>query len=362
MPHPLGIKRYGISGLKSLVESWNEPPFRATQLLRWLYADGVSSYLEMTNLPASLRSRLEDEEPLASPQVLQRQVSKDGTRKYLLLLADGQCVESVGIPDRSRLTVCFSTQVGCAMGCAFCATGTRGLIRSLEPGEMVDQLTVVSKDFSTRISNAVAMGEGEPFLNYDATLSGLRIMNSSDGLNIGSRHLTVSTCGLINQVEMFAHEPEQFTLAVSLHSAVQKTRDELMPALVNQPLDRLKRSLVFYTEKTGRRPSLEVVLLKGINDTSAEVSALIDFSRGMLCHINLIPFNSVTADTKAFDPVSLPSIHKGEHLLSFEPSETDRCHKILSILQKAGIECSIRRSRGADIQGACGQLKGILGL
>lgn len=336
---PQGIKRYGIRGLQSLLGSWGEPSFRASQLLRWLYAEGASSYRQMLNLPLSLRQRLEKEEPLAPPELITSQISLDGTRKYLLRLADGHCVETVAIMDGSRLTVCFSTQIGCAMGCVFCATGTRGLVRSLQPGEMLDQLIVAAKDTGQRVTNAVAMGEGEPFANYDATLSALRIMNSNDGPRIGARHLTVSTCGLLAQIDRFAQEPEQFTLAVSLHSAVQSTRDALMPAMIKQPLDALRRHLILYGEQTGRRPSLEVTLIRDINDTSQEVAALIDFARGMLCHVNLIPFNQGSA-------------------CSFEPGSASRLREIASMLQNAGVECSVRQSRGADIQGACGQLKG----
>lgn len=396
-PASVGIKRYDIQGLRDLLAAWGEPRFRATQLLRWLYArqtdaglsagrnddragsmaGGWIEYQEMTDLPASLRERLAVAEPLAAPHVLERRVSVDGSRKFLLRLADGALVETVGIPSKGerrgdstdaedpadnetgrmddkgvsedepaggeRLTVCFSTQVGCAMGCSFCATGTRGLTRSLWPGEMVDQLVVVAQDFGRRITNAVAMGEGEPFANYDATLAALRIMNSPHGLEIGARRLTVSSCGLLGPLRRFAREPEQFTLAVSLHSAVQKTRDMLMPALAGQPLDELRSALVFYAETTGRRPSLEFTLIRGVNDTPHEIDALIAFARGMLCHINLIPLNSVDGNSA---------------WSSRKESPSERAPAIIAQLRKAGIECSLRRSRGADIAGACGQLKG----
>jgi 23S rRNA (adenine2503-C2)-methyltransferase len=356
--------------------SWGEPQFRATQLLRWLYSRQAVDYQEMTDLPRVLRERLEAAEPFAAPQVLERRVSADGSRKFLLRLADGASVETVGIPSEGgrapgakaggglagsagakadsgpagsagakaddnlaggRLTVCFSTQVGCAMGCAFCATGTRGLQRSLWPGEMVDQLLVVSRDFGQRVTNAVAMGEGEPFANYDATLAALRIMNSPDGMAIGARRLTVSSCGLLGPLKRFMREPEQFTLAISLHSAIQRTRDMLMPTLASQTLDRLRSTLTLYAEATGRRPSLEFTLIDGVNDTTREIDALIAFARGMLCHVNLIPLNTAG---------------------SFAPSPPDRIAAIVARLHKTDIECSLRRSRGADIAGACGQLKG----
>jgi 23S rRNA (adenine2503-C2)-methyltransferase len=401
LPQSLGIKRYDADGLVTLLASWDEPAYRATQLLQWLYMRSVSSYTEMTNLPATLRARLAADEPLVTPEVLRRQVSQDGTRKYLLRLADGACVEAVGIPPTTshplRLTVCFSTQVGCAMGCAFCATGTAGLTRSLAPGEMVDQVALVSRDFGARVTNAVAMGEGEPFANYEATLGALRIMNSPQGLGIGARHLTVSTCGLLEPLRRFSLEPEQFTLAISLHSAVQATRDALMPALAAAPLAALRPALASYGERTGRRPSLEFTLIAGVNDTPAEVAALIAFTRGMLGHVNLIPLNETKvaegvrtseqagtggargdaqtkaghettkgsrADAKdagkdarrAFAPSPPPFASS-----PFAPSPPARRAEILAQLQEAGIECSLRRSRGADIASACGQLKGALG-
>jgi 23S rRNA (adenine2503-C2)-methyltransferase len=206
---------------------------------------------------------------------------------------------------------------------------------------MADQLVVVARDFGKRVTNAVGMGEGEPFANYDATLAALRIMNSPNGLGIGARHLTVSTCGLLAPLERFSAEPEQFTLAVSLHSAVQGTRDALLPAQAKQPLKALRATLISYLEKTGRRPTLEVALISGINDTPAEVAALIEFARGLRCHVNLIPLND----------------NGGGRANGYAPSPPERCREIVERLLGAHIESSIRRSRGLDINGACGQLR-----
>ncbi|MDR1185617.1 MAG: 23S rRNA (adenine(2503)-C(2))-methyltransferase RlmN [Coriobacteriales bacterium] len=362
MPDLSGIKRYNIRELEQLMVSWNEPAFRAAQLLQWVYGRGVQSYQDMTNLPNALRARLETEEPLAVPQILKKQVSADGTRKYLLRLADNAQVETVGIPDGSRLTTCFSTQAGCAMACTFCATGLNGLTRSLEPGEMVDQLAVVSQDFSLRVTNAVAMGEGEPFANYDATLAALRIMNSPNALGIGARHLTVSSCGLLRPLERFADEPEQFTLAISLHSAVQTTRNMLMPTLAGQPLKSLRAALRLYAEKTGRRPSLEFTLIAGVNDTTSEIDALVEFARDMLCHVNLIPLNGRVSGSRGNAGGSRGSTDDSRgnapNNPAFVPSPPEHRAAIAARLQRAGIECTIRRSRGSDINGACGQLKG----
>ncbi|MDR2197260.1 MAG: 23S rRNA (adenine(2503)-C(2))-methyltransferase RlmN [Coriobacteriales bacterium] len=344
----IGIKRYGLDGLRELLASLGEPAYRAKQLLRWLYGRGVATYDEMTDLPARLRERLHTAAPLAVPELLQVHHSQDGARKYLLRLADGARIEAVGLPSASspthssdrpstRLTVCFSTQVGCAMGCAFCATGRLGLTRQLAPGEMADQLLVVADDFGCRVTNAVAMGEGEPLANYDATLAALRLMNAPDGLGIGARHLTISTCGLLPQLRRLTLEPEQFTLAVSLHSAVQATRDMLMPALARYPLDELREALITYAQTSGRRPTLEVVLIDGINDTPEEINALAEYCRGMLVHINLIPLNAGGAS-------------------DLRPASPQRLREAAHVLSNRGIEATVRRSRGADILGACGQL------
>jgi len=335
----IGIKALGPGGLERLVALGGQPTFRAKQLTQWLYARGVASYDEMTDLPAQWRADLAESVPLTIPSLVTRQVSDiDGTRKYLWSLADGVTVESVGLPTSDRLTVCFSTQAGCAMGCAFCATGAGGLTRDLAPGEMVDQVRLVGEDFGIRVTNAVAMGQGEPFANYDATLDALRLMNSKDGLGIGARHLTVSTCGLITGIRRFAQEPEQFTLAISLHSAVQATRDRLMPGVRGTSLSALRDEVARYAEKTGRRPSFEYALIEGVNDSPEELTALIDYTRGLLCHVNLIPINPVPDS-----PMRRSSIRSAE--------------AFVRDLASAGTESSIRAERGADIDAACGQLR-----
>jgi 23S rRNA (adenine2503-C2)-methyltransferase len=333
-----GIKALDRSGLEALVADLGQPRFRAKQLERWLYGRGVTSYAEMTDLPAGLRDTLAGRLALPSPVVRERQKSSDGTVKYLLELGDGATVETVGLPAGDRLTVCFSTQAGCAMGCSFCATGAGGLTRDLGPGEMVDQIRVVADDFGRRVTNAVAMGQGEPFANYSATLGALRFLNATEDLGIGARHLTVSTCGLIPGIRRFAEEPEQFTLAISLHSAVQTTRDRLMPGVRKMLLPDLREALVDYAEKTGRRPSLEFALIAGVNDTPGELSALIRFARGLLVHVNLIPVNPVrgTGYARSLD----------ERVAVFQRE-----------LHMSGIEVSVRAERGADIDAACGQLR-----
>jgi 23S rRNA (adenine2503-C2)-methyltransferase len=333
-----GIKALDRAALADLVADLGQPRFRASQIERWLYGRGVSSFEEMTDLPAGLRELLADRLLLPRATMVNRQQSTDGTRKYLVALAGGATVETVGLPAGDRLTVCFSTQAGCAMGCAFCATGIGGLTRDLGPGEMVDQIRLVAEDFGRRVTNAVAMGQGEPFANYDSVLGGLRFMNAANGLGIGARHLTVSTCGLATGILRFAEEPEQFTLAVSLHSAVQATRDALMPGVRTVPLHALRKALVAYADTSGRRPSIEYALIAGVNDTDSELKALVLFCRDMLIHVNLIPMNPVAER-------------------SFTSSDAERVRHFAEKLTRAGIEVSVRAERGADIDAACGQLR-----
>ena len=343
------IKSLTHEELKDYIQGLGQTAFRVKQIEQWLYRKNVDSFAEMTNIPKGLQEKLDEEFSLYNPKVIARQVSADGTRKYLLQFFDGVNVETVGIPAENgkHLTVCFSTQAGCNMGCIFCATGLSGLIRNLNIGEIITQIHIVEQDFGTRVSNVVAMGQGEPFANYDTLLQALRYMNSKDGLEIGARHITVSSCGIIQGVKKFTAEPQQFTLAISLHSAVQKTRDVLMPNLKTQKLTDLKQALKEYGEITKRRPSLEYVLIKGVNDDETHLNALVEFCKGMLAHVNLIPLNPVLCEnsknSSAGAKVNLLPSRKAKY---FE-----------STLKGSHIEVSIRNSRGADIDGACGQLQ-----
>lgn len=331
------IKALDRARMAAVVGEMGQPPYRVRQLVRWLYARGVTAFSQMTDLPSDFRDRLDARFVLHTPVLADQQVSSDGTRKYLWTLGDGVAVESVGIPAEGRLTVCFSTQAGCAMGCSFCATGMGGLVRDLTTGEMLDQVRLVGTDFGQRITNAVAMGQGEPFANYDASIEALRLMNSPDGLGIGARHITVSTCGLLPGIERFAEEPEQFTLAVSLHSAVQATRDRLMPGVRGFKLRMLRETLLHYVESSGRRVTLEYALVDGVNDSDAELEALITFTRGLLCHINLIPVNPVSG-------------------AGTERPGNQSIRRFADRLVASGVETSIRTERGVDIDAACGQL------
>lgn len=324
--------------LQETIVELGQPAFRCKQVHEWIFSKNICSFDEMTNVPKTLREALAERYSFGTPTELVKQVSRDGSRKYLLQFPDGVSVETVGMPSRNRLAVCISTQAGCNMGCAFCATGIAGLTRSLTAQEMVDQVSHVSRDFGERVTSVVFMGQGEPFANYDETVRALRILNSEDGLNIGARHLTVSTCGIIPRIRSFAQLPEQFTLAVSLHSAIQSTRNQLMPGVKKYTLPRLHEALQVYTEKTGRRPTYEFAMIEGINDTRPEMEALCSFCEGTLCHVNLIQLNEIPDSP-------------------FRPSPEKKVELLQRLLQQRGVEATVRNSRGADIDAACGQLK-----
>ena len=332
------LKSLSHKEIAALVEELGQPKFRVKQIEDWLWNKNVSSFDEMTNLSKDLRAQLAEKVSLNPVTEVARQVSEDGSRKYLLQFADGTTVECVGMPNKNKLAVCVSTQAGCGMKCAFCATGAAGLTRSLSASEIYQQVMHVRDDFNTRVTSVVMMGQGEPFANYDATLAALRKLNNPAGLGIGARHLTVSTCGVIPSIMRFAKEPEQFTLAVSLHSAVQQTRNVLMPGVKKFSLLNLYSAMGEYVNITGRRPTYEYALISGVNDTNDELEALCDFCRETLCHVNLIQLNDVEGSR-------------------FRPSTPQRAEEFVRRLGSVGVEATIRNSRGADIDAACGQLK-----
>ncbi|MCH4220523.1 MAG: 23S rRNA (adenine(2503)-C(2))-methyltransferase RlmN [Eggerthellaceae bacterium] len=341
-----GFETYSIDTLATLIQQWHQPRFRTKQLIEWVYQKHAQSFEDMTNLPLSLRSQLEQNAPLHRPACVKRQISHDGTRKYLLKLTDGECIETVGIPSlrlsedgtSKRLTVCVSTQVGCPMACLFCATGQGGFTRNLYPGEIVNQVLHVEQDMDARVSNVVFMGQGEPFLNYDNVLGAARILNASYGCGVGARHITISTCGIPQGIKQFGAIPEQFTLAVSLHSAIQKTRNHIMPHCASMPLTKLKAALETYYEQAGRRITFEYMLIDRVNDQKNDLRALIDFCQGLPAHINILTMNDIPGNT-------------------LNGSHGDRAKSWVTQLEAAGIEATIRTSRGSDIAGACGQLK-----
>ena len=333
----LDLRNLSHDELVALMSELGMPAFRAKQIEEWIWKHHATSFDEMTNLSKQLRQTLAERCTLGGTTEVARQLSNDGCRKYLLRFDDGVQAECVGMPTRNRLSVCVSTQAGCRMGCVFCATGEGGFTRSLTANEMYDQVAHVSDDFQTRASSVVFMGQGEPFNNYDETLAALRRLNSPDGAGIGARHLTVSTCGIVPMIRRFSKEPEQFTLAVSLHSAVQATRNFLMPGVKKYSLGRLKEVMAEYVENTGRRPTYEYALIGGVNDNGNELDALCDFTRGTLAHVNLIQLNDLPGSR-------------------FKPSTAEKAENFVRRLAMVGVEATIRNSRGNDIDAACGQL------
>ena len=345
------IKTCNLSEIKQLIADANMPKFREKQLLEWLYKHNINSYSEARNLPKTLREFLDSNYSLYVPEIIDKQVSKDGTRKYLLKLSDGAFVETVGIPSCShdsfgsaansntnRLTVCFSTQVGCAMGCAFCATGKEGFTRNLGMGEIIDQVHIVAQDFGCRVSNIVAMGQGEPFLNTQNVFDALKILNSEKFDNIGARHITISTCGIPAGIDALIKDGHQYTLAISLHSATQETRDALMPKVSNYKLDILRNCIANYITETNRRVTFEYLMIDGLNDDMRHLNSLVEFCKPLLSHVNLLPVNIVEG-------------------LPFKPSSHKTLDRWETVLRENGIETTIRKSKGSDINGACGQLK-----
>lgn len=333
------IKSFCLTELQGYLCSFGEPTFRAKQVYQWVHQKHVASFGEMTNLPLGLRERLEDEADLTALETVRVQASKlDGTRKYLFLLGDGNMAESVFMPYRHGNSVCISSQVGCRMGCRFCASTLGGLTRGLTPGEMLDQIYRIGRDVGQRISNVVVMGMGEPLDNYDNLLKFIELLTDENGLHISQRNLTVSTCGLAPQMRKLADEGLQITLALSLHAPTQAQREELMPIARKYGLPEVLGACKYYFEKTGRRVTFEYSLVRGANDSAKDAKALCALLAGMNCHINLIPVNPVAE--RGFSRPNRQAV------IDFQ-----------RILEKNGLNATIRREMGADIDGACGQLR-----
>jgi 23S rRNA (adenine2503-C2)-methyltransferase len=327
-----------LEELEEFIISFGQPRYRAQQIMEWLYQKGVTDFKEMTNLPENFRKELRRAGLSSSVLSIEgAREAKDGTKKYLFRLQDGMNIEAVYIPEEKRKTVCFSTQVGCAIGCAFCATGQKGFHRNLTAGEIVDQVRRIGSDRKTRISNAVAMGQGEPLANYDETLRAIKLLNADYGLGIAARHLTISTSGVVPAIYRLAEEELQINLALSLHAAQDGLRSELIPLNRTYPLATLMKSCKSYTQKTNRRITLEYIMIKGVNDGQEDLKSLSDLAGGWLCHVNLIPYNPVP---------DLPYQASGDQTLQH----------FLNTLRSKGVAASIRQERGAEVKAACGQL------
>ncbi len=332
----IDIKSMTLEELTAWLKDQGEPAFRAEQVFRWLYR-GVTSFEEMTDLSKALRQRLAETALLTPPQVARKQISReDGTIKYLWRLSDGNCVESVLMRYQHGNTVCISCQVGCRMGCAFCASTIAGKVRDLTPAEMADQVLFTQLDSGAPISNIVLMGIGEPLDNFDTVLRFLTLVNHPDGLNIGMRHISLSTCGLTQKIDKLAQHGLQLTLSVSLHAPDDETRSRIMPVNQGVGVERLMETCRRYFETTGRRISYEYAMIDGVNDADWQADLLAKRLRGAPAHVNLIPLNEVEESP-------------------LKPSR--RVAAFQKRLEGHGVTVTVRRRLGGDIDASCGQLR-----
>ena len=332
------IKSLRLEELQRQLAELGEKPFRARQVFRWLHR-GAASFDAMTDLSAALRQRLDERYYITVPQVARKQQSReDGTIKYLWQLGDGNCVETVLMRYHHGNTVCISSEVGCRMGCAFCASTLGGLVRRLEPSEMLDQVLFTQLDSGLPISNIVMMGIGEPLDNFDNVLTFLELVNHPDGMNIGMRHISLSTCGLVEKIDKLAALKLQLTLSVSLHAPDDETRNRIMPVNRSCGVERLMASCRSYFETTGRRISFEYAMIDGVNDSDAAAQRLASYLEGTGSHVNLIHLNHVEESP-------------------LKPSPPGRVRRFQSYLESQGITTTVRRSLGGDIDASCGQLR-----
>lgn len=332
------LKSMTQAELGQVLKELGQPAFRAKQVYTWLHK-GVRSYDEMRNLPKALRDILAEKYPLHIPKVVRKQASqKDGTIKYLWELSDGNCVETVLMRYHYGNTVCISTEVGCKMGCAFCASTLGGLVRKLEPYEMLDQVLFTQVDSGLPVSHIVLMGIGEPLDNYENVLRFLELVNSADGMNISMRHISLSTCGLVPGIDRLAKEKLQLTLSVSLHAPTDEIRNTIMPVNKAYPTEELLAACRRYYDTTGRRISFEYAMINGVNDTPEAARTLLKRLKGLPAHMNLIPLNHVEESP-------------------LKPSTRQAVQQFQKILEDGGVPATVRRTLGSDIDASCGQLR-----
>jgi 23S rRNA (adenine2503-C2)-methyltransferase len=333
------IRDFDEQGCIDLIESLSEKKFRAKQLFQWIHQKGISSYDEMSNLPKSLVAALEERFIVNPLKVVKRSISQnDGTEKVLFSLPDEELIETVVMKYRYGNSVCISTQVGCRMGCKFCASTIGGLKRNLTAGEMLSQVYESNKNLDERINHIVLMGSGEPLENYDEVVRFLRMINHPQGYNLSLRNITLSTCGLVNQIRRLAKENLPITLAISLHGATNEVREKLMPVNKRYPIEDIISAVDDYIEQTNRRVTFEYALIRNLNDSNDQAVKLSKLLRGKLVHVNLIPINEVEEN-------------------EFLPSSEKQISSFKSILEKTGINVTLRRELGSDINAACGQLR-----
>ena len=334
------IKNYDLDNLKEELKSLGEKPFRAEQIFKWLYQDKVTSFDEMTNLSLELRKKLDENYSMGLFKIVKKLESVDGTKKYLFDVQDdaGNMIESVLMQYHHGYTICVSSQIGCKMGCKFCASTGIPFSRNLEAGEIVEQLLAIERDAGVRISNIVFMGIGEPLDNYDNVMDSIKVLNHPKGLAIGARHIIISTSGIVTKIYELADRQMQCTLSISLHSSNNKTRSEMMPVNNAYPIEELIKACKYYIEKTNKRISFEYALAKDNNDNLEDADKLVKLLRGMIAHVNLIPINKIE-DGK------------------YTKSTNENIIRFRDYLNDHGIVATIRRELGSDISAACGQLR-----
>ncbi len=332
------IKDYNLEELKIELKNLGEKPFRAEQIFQWLYKEKVESFEEMTNLSLDLREKLKQNYQICNFNILKKQESKDGTIKYLFDVLDKNAIETVLMKYHHGNTICVSSQIGCKMGCKFCASTGINFIRNLSSGEIIEQIIKVEQDTGKKISNVVFMGIGEPLDNYDQVVKAIRMINNPKGLNIGARHISVSTSGLVPKIYKLAEENIQCTLSISLHATNNKKRSSMMPVNDTYPIEELMQACKDYIAKTNRRISFEYALAKDNNDNIEDAKELIKLLKGMLCHVNLIPINK---------------IENGK----YTKSSNENIMKFRDYLNDHGIVATIRRELGSDIDAACRSVK-----
>ncbi|GAB6149805.1 dual-specificity RNA methyltransferase RlmN [Clostridium novyi] len=333
------ILNFTLDELKDWMDKNSESKFRAKQIFQWIYKKAVFNFDDMSNISKSTKEKLKENFYIQIPNVVKKYVSNiDGTEKFLFEYEDGNIIESVVMKYKHGNSICVSTQIGCRMGCKFCASTVDGVVRNLTSGEIIAQVLKAQKEIGDRISNVVLMGSGEPLDNYDNVIKFLKLINDEDALNIGQRHITLSTCGIVPKIKELADEKMQITLAISLHAPNNEIRKSMMPIANKYTLEELLDACRYYYRTTNRRITFEYALVKGVNDSRENAEELIKISKGMLCHINLIPVNEIKEN-------------------NYERSKSKDIEEFKETLIKHGIETTIRREMGSDINGACGQLR-----
>lgn len=332
------IKDYNLEELKLELKNIEEKPFRAEQIFKWIYQEKVKDFEDMTNISLELRKKLKENYTMCNYKIIKKQESKDGTIKYLFDILDQNAIETVLMKYHHGYSICISSQIGCKMGCKFCASTGINFVRNLTSGEIVEQILSVEQDTGIKISNVVFMGIGEPLDNYDNIVNAIRIINNPKGLNIGARHISISTSGLVPKIYKLAKENIQCTLSISLHATNNKKRSEMMPVNNTYPIEELIKACKEYINTTNRRISFEYALAKNNNDNLEDAKELVKLLKGMICHVNLIPINK---------------IENGK----FTKSTNENIIKFRDYLNEHGIVATIRRELGTDIEAACGQLR-----